>query len=172
MSMSMYHASVPVFMNFLGNLSDIQDHAAEHFAALNIDEAAILEARFFPDMYPYKFQILQATDHAVRCPATLAGKEAFKLPEDYSSFKGLNERIAATIKFLEGLDPSDIDGSEDKDVEYVMAGAPHPFKGQQLLMGHCLPNIFFHITTAYDLLRHNGVGLAKKHFMGYAKPGG
>jgi len=171
MQMSMYQASVPLFINFLGNLYDIQEYAAHHFAEKKVDEAVVLGARFFPDMFPYNAQVRQATQHAARCPAALAGQDAPELPEDYSSFKGLNDRITATVKFLEGLDPADIDGTEDQDIDYMVAGKPQTFKGERLLMGHCMPNIFFHVVTAYNLLRHNGVDLGKDHFMGYAKPG-
>ncbi|MBT3766271.1 MAG: DUF1993 domain-containing protein [Rhodospirillaceae bacterium] len=171
MPMSMYHASVPVFINFLGNLLEIQKYAAEHFAEQNVDESIVLGTRFFPDMFPYNAQVRQATQHAARCPATLAGKDAPELPEDYSSFSGLNERISAAVSFLDGLDPADFEGTADKDFKYMVAGEARDFKGERLLMGHCLPNIFFHVVTAYNLLRHNGVNLGKDHFMGYAKPG-
>ena len=149
----------------------IQEYAAEHFAAQEVDESIILDARFFPDMFSYERQVRQATQHSANCPATLAGKDTPKLPEDYSSFKGLNERITAALNFLEGLDPADFEDTADKDFKYKVAGEALDFKGERLLMGHCLPNIFFHVTTAYNLLRHNGVNLGKDHFMGYAKPG-
>ena len=167
----MYQASVPVFTNFLTNLSAILVHAETHCVDRNIDEEAILGARFYPDMFPLSLQIRQATHHAVNCPATLAGIATAQLPEDYSSLTGLNNRIDKSVEYLTDLQAVQIDGTEDKDVEYVVAGAPRAFKGQRLLLGHCMPNFFFHVTTVYDLLRHNGVELGKRHFMGYAKPG-
>jgi uncharacterized protein len=171
MPMSMYQASVPLFTNFLGNLYDIQEYAAQHFAERKVDESVVLGTRFFPDMFPYNAQIRQATQHAARCPATLAGKDAPELPEDYSSFNGLNERITAVLDFLEGLDPADFEDTADKGFKYMVAGEARDFTGERLLMGHCMPNVFFHVVTAYNLLRHNGVDLGKDHFMGYAKPG-
>lgn len=171
MSISMYQASVPVFNNFLTNLRVILDYAEAHFADKHVDETTILGMRFHPDMFPFNLQIRQATHHAVHCTATLAGVSAPQIPEDYASFKGLNARIDKTLEFLATLKSDQIDDTEDKDVEYVVAGTPRAFKGQKLLLGHCIPNFFFHVTTAYDLLRQNGVELGKRHFMGYTKPG-
>ena len=171
MSLSMYQASVPVFINFLNNLSTIIEYADKEFAARNIDETEILNERLFPDMYTFAEQVRQATYHATHCPAALAGKTPPDLVDDFTSFAALRQRIATSTDFLQTLDASDIDGKESAQLDYIVAGAPRAFEGQTLLLGHCLPNVFFHVTTAYNILRHNGLVLVKAHFMGYAKPG-
>lgn len=171
MSLSMYQTSVPVFINFMNNLSSIIEYAEKEFAARNVEEDTILNSRLFPDMYTFAQQIRQVTYHAAFCPAALAGKTPPDLPYDLSSFKALTQRITATIEFLETIKESDMEGSENAQIDYIVGGAPRAFQGEKLLLGHCLPNIFFHTTTAYNILRHNGLVLIKANFMGYAKPG-
>ena len=171
MSLSMYQASVPVFINFLENISGIITFAEREFEESNVSMQDMLSARFRPDMMTFAEQIRQATFHATHCTATLAGKEPPELSEDYSSFAGLKQRISESVAFLNGVEADSINGKEETDVTYTMAGKPRPFKGQRLLLGHCLPNFFFHVTTAYDLLRNKGLNVGKRHFMGYAEPG-
>lgn len=171
MTLSMYQASIPVFINMLSNLSAILDFAETEFAKNGPEEKTFMDARFYPDMFTFAQQIRQVSHHAVNFAAALTETEPPALPEDYESFTGLIARIAATVSYLESVKPGDIDGTEDKTVDYIVAGAPRAFDGQRLLLGHCMPNFMFHITTAYDLLRHNGLNVGKRHFLGYAKPG-
>lgn len=171
MPLSMYQASVPVFVRFLSNLDAFIEHAAETYAKQNIAEGPILDARLFPDMFTLAEQVRQATYHAVHCVATLADSQPPSLPEDISSFAALRARVAAALAWLETVAPDSLEGSEVKPVKYMMMGKPHDFQGDWLLLMHCMPNFMFHVTTAYDLLRHNGLSMGKRHFMGYFKPG-
>jgi len=168
MTMSMYQASVPVFMQMLGALSAVLDKASAHTAARKIDPAALLQARLYPDMFPFTRQVQLACDFAKNATARLAGVEAPKMPDDEKSFDELKARVAKTLDYLKTFKPEQIDGSEERDVTVPIAGQPTTFKGQRYLLGSALPNFFFHVTTAYDLLRHNGVEVGKRDFIGAA----
>ena len=168
MTMSMYQASVPVFMQMLGALSAVLDKASAHTAARKIDPAALLQARLYPDMFPFTRQVQLACDFAKNSTARLAGVEAPKMPDDEKSFDELRARVAKTLAYLKTLKPEQIDGSEEREVTIPIAGQPTTFKGQRYLLGSALPNFFFHVTTAYDLLRHNGVEIGKRDFIGAA----
>jgi hypothetical protein len=162
----MYQASVPVLLQMLNGLSKNLHKAADHAVARKIDPAALLGARLFPDMFNLVKQVQLATDFAKGAGARLAGIEVPKYPDTEASFEELQERIAKTIAFLKSLTPGQIDGSEARDVTLTMGGKPVTFKGQQYLLSSALPNFFFHVTTAYGLLRHNGVEVGKRDFMG------
>jgi uncharacterized protein len=167
MTVSMYKISVPIFVQFLTSLSAVLDKAAAHCEAKKIEPAALLDARFFPDMFPLLRQVRAATDHAVNASARLAGVEPLKFANTETSFAELKERLTKAIDFVRGFKPDQIDGTEDKAIKITFpSGATRDFTGQSLLLGNSLPNFYFHCTTAYDLLRHCGVELGKRDFMG------
>jgi hypothetical protein len=166
MTLSMYQASVPVFVRILSAQALTLDKAAAHAAARKIDPAALLQARLFPDMFPLVRQVQIAADFAKGGAGRLAGVELPTFPDDEKSFEELRARIEKTLAFLKGLMPAQIDGSEEKEITFPIAGKPVTFKGQPYLLQSVLPNFFFHVTTAYAILRHNGVEIGKRDFSG------
>lgn len=166
MTLSMYQASVPVFLQMLGGLSKNLDKTVAHATAKKIDPAAFLGARLYPDMFPLVKQVQLATDFAKGAGARLAGIDVPKFPDNEASFEELKERIEKIVAFLNTLKPAQIDGSEDRDVTITMGGKPVTMKGQQYLLTSALPHFFFHVTTAYSILRHNGVEVGKRDFLG------
>ena len=165
MPMSMYRASVPVFLQMLPCLSAILDKTAAHAAAKKIDPQVFFDARLYPDMFPLSRQIQIATDFAKGACARLAGVEPPKYADSERTIDELKARIAKTTDFIKEFKPSQIDGSEERDVSLMLGGQPQKFKGENYLIGLVLPNFFFHVTTAYAILRHNGVELGKQDFM-------
>jgi hypothetical protein len=168
MSLSMYQASVPVLIRGLNNLRNILQKAAAHAEAKKIDQVAFLQARFYPDMFTMARQVQIATDMAKSCPSRLAGLEPPKYEDTETSFAELQARIDKTIAHLKSFKPEQIDGSEDRDVTLATPRGPLNFKGAPYLLGFLLPNFYFHVTTAYALLRHNGVELGKMDYIGQA----
>jgi uncharacterized protein len=167
MTVSMYKISVPIFVQFLTSLAGCLDKAAAHCEAKKIEPSALLTMRLFPDMFSLTRQIRAATDHAVNATARLAGGEPPTLPSGEASIAELKERILKAIDFIKTFKPGQIDGSEDKPIKITFpSGATRDFTGQSLLLGNSLPNFYFHCTTAYDILRHCGVELGKRDFMG------
>ncbi len=167
MTVSMYKISVPIFVQFLTSLSALLDKAAAHCESKKIEPAALLNARLFPDMFSLARQVRAATDHAVNASARLAGVEPPALPGAEASFADLKERLDKAIALVSGFKPAQIDGSEDKPIKITFpSGATRDFTGQSLLLGNSLPNFYFHCTTAYDILRHCGVEVGKRDFMG------
>jgi hypothetical protein len=167
MTVSMYKISVPIFVQFLTALGAVLDKASAHCEAKKIDPQALLGARLFPDMFPLLRQVRAATDHAVSATARLAGAEPLSFANSETSFAELHERITKAIDFVKGFKAAQIDGSEDKPIKITFpSGATRDFTGQSLLLGNALPNFYFHCTTAYDILRHNGVEVGKRDFMG------
>jgi uncharacterized protein len=165
MAMSMYRASVPIFLQMLPSLSAVLDKAAAHAAARKIDQQVFLNARLYPDMFPLTRQIQIATDFAKGAVARLAGQDPPKYADEEKSFDDLKARIAKTIDFIREFKPSQIDGSEERDISLTLGGQPQKFKGEAYLTSLVLPNFFFHVTTTYAILRHNGVELGKQDFM-------
>jgi hypothetical protein len=166
MKISMYQASVPRMVNILKNLSTILDKAQAHIDAKKIDAAVLTESRLFPDMLPMKRQVMIACDTAKGAVARLAGVEIPKHEDTEQNFVELKVRIAKTIAFVETIKPEQIDGSEDKDIHLKLGSREVDWKGMQYLLGFALPNFYFHVTTAYDILRHNGVELGKRDYIG------
>lgn len=166
MTISMYAASVPVFKQMLGSLSDLLDKAEAHATAKKIDPNALLQARLFPDMFPLMRQIMIAADFAKGACARLAGVEVPKYEDTEQSFSELKARIAKTLAFIETLPSAQIDGSEERDISTSAGPNSKSFKGQRYLLHYALPQFFFHATTAYAILRHNGIEVGKKDFMG------
>ncbi len=167
MTISMYQASVPVFVQFLASLSAVLDKAAAHAEAKKIDPSVLLNTRLYPDMFPLVRQVRAATDHAVNAGGRLAGAELPAFTNTEASIPELKERIAKAIDFLRSLKPAEIDGCEAKEIKITFpSGATREFTGQSFLINQTLPNFYFHCTTAYDILRHCGVELGKRDFMG------
>ena len=166
----MHQTSIGVFTRFLDNLSRLLDHAAAHAEERKIDPAVLLNARLYPNMYSLIRQVGEANRHAVTACALLAGIEPPTFPDAEPDFAELKARIATAKNFITGIPPSQIDGTEEKAVVFTFKnGATQSFSGQSLLLTFSVPQFFFHVTTAYDILRHNGVDLAKKHFLGTPK---
>jgi uncharacterized protein len=166
MTVSMFQASVPVFIRALNNLSAILEKGAVHANARKIDEAVLLHSRMFPDMFPLVRQVQIATDTARSGAARLAGAEYPAYEDNETTFAQLIARIRNTVTYLESLQPSQIDGGEDKTISWQSRSSTKSMQGQPYLFNHLLPNVYFHVTTAYNILRHNGVELGKKDFLG------
>lgn len=166
MTLSMYQASVPVFIQGLTGLGGVIDKAAAHAAERKIDPAALLQARLFPDMFPFTRQVQIATDFAKGGAARLAGVEFPAYEDSEASFEELKARVDKTIAFLRTLEAGEVDGSEDRDITLVRRGETSIVKGQAYLLEQAMPNFYFHLTTAYAILRHNGVEVGKRNFLG------
>ena len=166
MALSMYQASVPVFVKTLGNLAAILDKAAGFAAAKKVDQSVLLGYRLAPDMLNLARQVQIATDHAKGAPARLAGMEPPSFEDTEASFAELKARIDKVIAFLGTLKPAQVDGSEEREITLKIGANTRTYKGQPYLLHHALPNFFFHVTTAYDILRHCGVELGKKDYIG------
>jgi hypothetical protein len=162
----MYDHSIPVFTKMLGNLSAVLDKAAQHCQARKIDPAALLGARLFPDMFPLTRQVQVATDQAKGGAARLAGREVPKYEDTEKSFDELKARIAKTLAFVGSVRPEHVAGSAARDITLPLGPNTLSFKGEWYLKHFVLPNFYFHVTTAYDILRHNGVELGKRDFIG------
>lgn len=166
MPMSMYQASVPIFARSLDALSNILDKAAAQAVARKFEPAVILGARLFPDMFPFVRQVQTACDFAKNTPARLAGLEPVKFEDTEASFEQLMTRVARTLELVQSFKPEQIDGSEDRDITLSIGGQPRTFKGQAFLQHFALPNFFFHYATAYGILRHSGIELGKRDYIG------
>jgi hypothetical protein len=163
----MHRASVGVFVQFLGSLSNLLDHAAEHAESRKIDPAILLTARLYPNMYSLTRQVGEAIRHAVVGCALLAGVDPPGFPDSEPDIAELKRRIATAIDFMGALQPNEINGSERKEVVFTFRnGATRKFAGQSLLLTFSVPQFFFHVTTAYDILRHCGVEIVKMDFLG------
>jgi len=168
MAASMYPISVPVFIKHLNGLAGCLKKAQALYAEKKYDEATLLSYRFYPDMFNFSRQIQAMSDHAKGCTALLAGMEAPKYEDNEKSLADLIARIEKTVGFLKSVKPAQIDGTEEKAISIKMRDRELNMKGIELLLNRSLPNFYFHATTAYDILRHNGVELAKRDFMGAA----
>jgi hypothetical protein len=162
----MYQASAPRFANTLQNLSAILDKTQAHVEAKKIDPAVLLASRLYPDMFPLVRQIQIASDNAKGPVARLAGVEVPKYEDTEETIADLKARLAKTIDFVSSFKPAQIDGSEDKDIHLKLGPREVDWKGMQYLLGFALPNFYFHVVTAYDILRHNGVEIGKRDYIG------
>ena len=165
-AISMYAASVPVFIKNLKNLSAILDKAAAWAVTKKIDEKYLITARVAPDMLPFSKQIQIATDGVKGCAARLAGVEIPKYEDTEANLADLKARITKTIAFLETFKPEQINGSEGKTIELKFGPSSFSFSGLDYLLTFVNPNMYFHLTTAYAILRHNGLEIGKKDFLG------
>ena len=162
----MYAMSVPVFVKSLGSLSAILDKAAAHAETRKIDPTVLLTARLYPDMFALTKQVQVACDFAKGSVARLAGQEPPKYDDTETSFDDLKARIARTIAFVQGFAEAQLEGSETREVSLKIRDQVLTYKGYPYLAHIALPNFFFHAVTAYDILRHNGVELGKRDFIG------
>ena len=165
MSLSMYQASIPTFVRMLGNLSAILTKAATYAETKKFDPSVLINARLAPDMLPLSAQVQIATDMAKGGAARLAGSEPPSYPDTEATFPELQARIAKTIEYLNSVSPAQIDGSEERTIVLKLRAQEVQYKGQAYLLSFALPNFYFHITTAYAILRHNGVELGKSEYL-------
>lgn len=166
MPLSMYQASIPVLIRGFNNLSVILEKAAAYAEAKKIDPSVLINARLAPDMYPLSTQIQIASDVAKGCAARLAGIDVPSYADTEVSFPELQERIARTVAFLQSVSAGQIDGSEEKPITIKMAQKDIEFKGQSYLLSFVIPNFYFHMSMAYAILRHNGLEIGKRDFVG------
>ena len=166
MAISMYQASVPRFVNILGNLSNILDKAQAYVDAKKIDPAALPTYRLFPDMLPMTTQVQIACDAAKGVVARLAGVPIPAFEDNEATIADLKARVAKTIAFIRSVSQGQIDGTEDKDIVIKRGDKETHYKGMQFLLGHAVPNFYFHVATTYNILRHNGVEIGKRDFLG------
>ncbi len=165
MPVSMYSASVPVFLQLLGGVEGTLEKAEAQAKAKKWDESVVLNWRLFPDMFTFARQVRQASEHALGA-GRAAGVEVPKLPDLDASFADMHSRIGKTIDFLKSLRPQQLDGHEDHTVTIMLGGQPRNFRAEAYLFHHAMPNFYFHITTAYNILRHLGIDIGKRDFMG------
>ncbi len=166
MQISMYSMSVPVFRRMLDNLAAVVDKAISHVQARRIEPSALLEARLYPDMFPLTRQVQIACDFAKGACARLAGRTPPAFEDNETTFEALRARISSTRLFIDSLQPEEIDGSEERVIELKLGGETVRINGLPYLAHVALPNFYFHLTTAYGILRHNGVELGKRDFVG------
>jgi hypothetical protein len=167
MTISMHAASVPVFQQLLGSLDQLLAKAEAHASDRKIDPDALLQARLFPDMFPLAKQVQIACDFAKGVCGRLAGAELPVFDDQEKTFADLRALVARTLAFIGGLQAVQFDGSETREI-VLRPGTPKERRldGQSYLLHYGLPQFFFHVTTAYDLLRHNGVEVGKRDYMG------
>ncbi len=165
MAITMYHACVPVFLQLLGGVKGTLEKAEAQAKARKWDESVFLNWRLYPDMFPFARQIRQASEHALAA-GRAAGVEVPKLPDLDTSLAEMHARIDKTIDFLKSLRPEQLDGRENAEVTVTVGGQPRTFRAQAYLYHFAMPNFYFHITTAYNILRHLGIEIGKRDFMG------
>jgi hypothetical protein len=164
--LSIYDATIPALKRTLSNLSAILKIGEEYAVAKKIDHSVLLNARLFPNMYPLTRQVQIATDMSKGAAARLAEIEIPKYEDNESSFAELQARIAKTIAFIDTVKPEQMKGSETREVTITIRKEDLKFTGQDYLLQWVNPNVYFHVTTAYNILRHNGVELGKSDFLG------
>lgn len=166
MAISMYQASVPVYIRTLTNLNAILEKGAAYADAKKIDPAVLINSRLAPDMFPLSRQVQIASDNAKGPAARLAGLEVPKYEDNEQTFVDLCRRIQKTVDYLKTFKPEQIDGSEERTISLPLPSKTLTFRGMPYLLNFALPNFYFHVTTAYDILRHNGVELGKTDYLG------
>ena len=166
MSINLYQASVPQFIRMLGNLKGILEKAAAHAAAKKIDESALLGARLFPDMFPLTRQVHIATDFARGTSARLSGVEPPAVEDKEQSFAELVARVDVAIAYVKSLPAANFEGAATRQITRKVRGVDKSFAGTDYLFQYSLPNFYFHLTTTYAILRHNGVEIGKGDFVG------
>ncbi len=166
MTISMYQVSIPRFVHMLNNLAVILDRAQAYAEAKKIDAATLPSARLYPDMLPLTSQVRIACDTAKRAAALLAGVDNPVYEDNETTLSELKARVERTIGFLNTIRAAQVDGTENREIVVKVGGKDTPFKGMQFLLARAIPNFYFHVTTAYDILRHNGLDVGKKDFLG------
>jgi hypothetical protein len=165
MALSMYSATVPVFQHMLGNLSHLLDKGEASAVARKFDPANLVTFRLAPDMLPLKAQVLIACDAAKNGVARVSGVEAPKFDDNEATFAELRERIQKTLAYLKTVPADTLDGTEAKEITFPVGPNTRTMNGQAYLTTWVLPNFFFHVTTAYAILRHNGVDVGKADYL-------
>ncbi len=166
MNISMYQASAPRFANMLKNLSALLAKAQAHIDAKKMDAAAFTSFRLYPDMFPLTRQVQIACDAGKNAVARLAGVEMPRHADTEQTIEELQARIAKTIEFINSVKPAQFDGSEDKAIVLKFGSKEMTFTGMQYLLGFAQPHFYFHVTTAYNILRHNGIEIGKMDYIG------
>jgi hypothetical protein len=162
----MYDASVPVFVKMLGNLANILDKGKAYCEAKKVNPSVLINTRLIPDMFPLVEQVQVATRHVHWACALLAGQERPNLTNTETTFEELKQRIATAVQFAQSFKKEQIDGSEDRHIKLVLALRTIELNGQSYLLHFAMPNFYFHVTTAYAILRHVGVEIGKRDFVG------
>ncbi len=168
MALTMYDASVSVFLHNLKQLSHLLDKGLAHATATGIDPATLVNARLADDMRPLSFQIQSASDASKLAVARVTGTKAPGFPDTETTFDELQARIAKTRAYLQGVPREAFAGAEERQFTMKVGPNEHEFAGQPYLLHFALPNFFFHVTTAYAILRHNGVDVGKRDYLGRA----
>jgi uncharacterized protein len=166
MAITMHQISLPIFVRHLNGIAGCMKKAQALYAEKKYDEASLLCYRFYPDMFNFAKQVQIATDHAKNCMALLSGMSAPKYEDNEKSLAELIGRVEKTVAWLKTVEAQQIDGSEEKSVTVKRPTGDVQMKGLELLLNRSMPNFMFHCTTAYDIMRHNGVELGKRDFMG------
>jgi hypothetical protein len=166
MAFNIYDVSIPAFIQTLNALSGVLTKAVAHAEAKKIDPQILITARLAPDMHPLARQIQMASDSAKGFGARVAGVDVPSFPDTEATFPELQQRITKTIDFLKSLKPEQFEGGSDREVTLNLGGQKVAFKGSVYLAKFAFPNFYFHATTAYDILRHNGVDIGKRDFLG------
>lgn len=166
MAFNIYEASIPPMIRMLQSVSKILDKAVAQAKSRDIPLQSLLDARLAPDMHAFPRQIQIMSDTAKGCAARLAGIEAPSMPDTEATFPELQQRIAKTIAFLESVKPEQLSGAEDRTVVLKFPNGEMKFTGRDYVTGFALPNFYFHATTAYDLLRHKGIEIGKRDYLG------
>jgi hypothetical protein len=166
MTISMYQVAVPSLVRSLNNLIAILDKGAIHAEAKKIDPSVLIASRLYPDMLPLGRQVQIGSDIARRGIARLAGTEAPAIEDKETTFTELSDRLRTAVAYIESFSPEQIDGSEEKEISLPIGKETMTFVGQAYLLFFILPNVYFHVTTAYNILRHSGVEVGKRDFLG------
>ena len=166
MTFSIYQASVPVYTRRLEALLEILDKAAAYASQRKIDPAALIQARLYPDMFPLARQVQICCGQALRGAARLSGAEPTSIEDKANSFDDLKAVIAKTLEFLKSVDAKKMEGMEDREITFPIGDRKMTLKGSDYLLHFSMPNFYFHVTTAYDILRNNGLEIGKADYMG------
>jgi hypothetical protein len=166
MPLSMHRASVPVFVRALKVLATLLEKGEAHAKAQGLDPDTLVAARLTDDMLPLAGQVQRASDASKGAVSRLTGVEAPAMPDEETSFAQLHKRVADTLAYIQSVDAAAFEGSEDRTVELKLPGGALTFTGEDYLFGFALPNFFFHVVTAYDILRHKGVQIGKLDYLG------
>jgi uncharacterized protein len=166
MKISVHALSIDIFTHALGNLSAILEKGAAHAAAKKFDSSVLVNSRLAPDMLPLSRQVQIACDLAKNSAARLAAVEPPRFEDSEKTIDELRARIARTVDYLRGISATALEGSEDRDIKVPAGERTLEFKGLAFLQRWAIPNVFFHVTTAYNILRHNGVDVGKRDFLG------
>lgn len=169
MPLTMYDACVPVFLRALTNLTTILDRANAHVVERQLDPSVLLQARLHESMFPLVRQVQTASDHAKGATARLAGLEPPRFADDEKTFDELNTRIARTIEYVSGVSAGEFENSADRPISLKLGRSQLDLQGKSYLLTFALPNFFFHVTTAYGILRHCNVEIGKSDFLGEIK---